>query len=58
MINAFINNEIDEKLYNECLNEFSRFDYCWKLNKILYELKQISIFWYQNLIMILEDLNL
>jgi hypothetical protein len=43
-INAFINNEIDEELYNECSNEFSRLDYCWKLNKALYELKQVSIF--------------
>jgi hypothetical protein len=42
-INAFINNEIDEKLYSEYSNEFSRFDYCWKLNKVLYELKQASI---------------
>jgi hypothetical protein len=42
-VNAFINNEIDEELYNECSNEFSRFDYCWKLNKALYELKQVSI---------------
>jgi hypothetical protein len=57
-VNAFINNEIDEKLYNECSNEFSRFDYCWKLNKILYELKQISILWYRNLITILKDLKL
>ncbi len=57
-INAFINNEIDEELYNECSNEFSRFDYCWKLNKALYELKQISILWYRNLITILKDLRL
>jgi hypothetical protein len=57
-INAFINNEIDEELYNECSNEFSRFDYCWKLNKALYELKQVSIFWYRNLITILKDLKL
>jgi hypothetical protein len=57
-INAFINNEIDEELYSECSNEFSRLDYCWKLNKALYELKQVSIFWYRNLIMILEDLSL
>jgi hypothetical protein len=57
-INAFINNEIDEELYSECLNEFSRFDYCWKLNKVLYELKQISILWYRNLIKILKDLEL
>ncbi len=42
-ISAFINNEIDEELYSECPNEFSRFDYCWKLNKALYELKQVSI---------------
>jgi hypothetical protein len=27
-VSAFINNEIDEKLYNENSNEFSRFDYC------------------------------
>jgi hypothetical protein len=57
-INVFINNEIDEELYNEYSNEFSRLDYCWKLNKALYELKQVSILWYRNLIMILEDLNL
>ncbi len=56
-ISAFINNEIDEKLYNKCSNEFSRFDYCWKLNKALYELKQISILWYRNLITILKDLK-
>jgi hypothetical protein len=57
-ISAFINNEIDEELYSECLNEFSRFDYCWKLNKVLYELKQVSILWYRNLITILKDLEL
>jgi hypothetical protein len=27
-INAFINNEIDEELYNECSNEFFRLDHC------------------------------
>ncbi len=43
VVSVFINNEIDEKLYNESSNEFSRFDYCWKLNKVLYELKQVSI---------------
>jgi hypothetical protein len=42
-INAFINNEINEELYNKCSNEFFRLDYCWKLNKVLYELKQVSI---------------
>ncbi len=57
-INAFINNEIDEELYSECSNEFFRFDYCWKLNKVLYELKQASILWYRNLITILKDLKL
>ncbi len=57
-INAFINNEIDEELYSECLNEFFRLDYCWKLNKVLYELKQASILWYRNLITILKDLEL
>jgi hypothetical protein len=57
-INAFINNEIDEELYSECSNEFSRFDYCWKLNKALYELKQASILWYRNLITTLKDLEL
>ncbi len=58
VVNAFINNEIDEKLYNEKSNEFFRFDYCWRLNKILYELKQVSILWYRNLITILKDLEL
>jgi hypothetical protein len=55
---VFINNEIDEKLYNESSNEFSRLDHCWKLNKALYELKQVSILWYRNLITILKNLNL
>jgi hypothetical protein len=27
-INAFDNNKTDKKLYNECLNEFLRLDYC------------------------------
>jgi hypothetical protein len=36
-INVFINNEINEELYNECSNEFSRFDYCWKLNKASFD---------------------
>jgi hypothetical protein len=57
-INVFINSEIDEELYNECSNEFSRFDHCWKLNKVLYELKQVSILWYRNLIATLKDLKL
>jgi hypothetical protein len=57
-VNAFINNEIDEELYNESSNEFSRFDYCWKLNKTLYELKQVLIFWNRNLITVLKDLEL
>jgi hypothetical protein len=57
-VNAFINSEIDEELYNENSNEFSRFEYCWKLNKALYELKQVSILWYRNLITILKDLEL
>jgi hypothetical protein len=58
VVDAFINNEIDEELYNECSNEFFRFDYCWKLNKALYELKQVWILWYRNLITILKDLEL
>jgi hypothetical protein len=57
-VSAFINNEIEKELYNECSNEFSRFDYCWKLNKVLYELKQASIFWYRNLITTLKNLKL
>jgi hypothetical protein len=57
-ISAFINNEIDEELYSECSNEFSRFDYCCKLNKVLYELKQASILWYRNSITTLKNLNL
>jgi hypothetical protein len=57
-VSAFINSEIDEEWYSESSNEFSRFDYCWKLNKVLYELKQVSILWYRNLITILKDLEL
>jgi hypothetical protein len=36
VVSVFIINEIDEKLYNESSNGFSRFDYCWKLNKALH----------------------
>jgi hypothetical protein len=57
-VNAFINSEINEKLHNECSNKFSRLDYCWKLNKTLYELKQVLILWYRNLITILKNLKL
>jgi hypothetical protein len=57
-INAFINSESDEELYSESSNDFSRLDYCWKLNKALYELKQVSILWYRNLIKTLKDLKL
>ncbi len=57
-ISVFINSEIDEKLYSEDSNEFFRLEYCWKLNKVLYKLKQVSILWYRNLITILKDLEL
>jgi hypothetical protein len=57
-MSAFINNSIDEKIYNECLDDFVKLDYCWKLLKTLYDLKQTSILWYRNLINALEDLRL
>jgi hypothetical protein len=57
-VSAFINNSIDEKIYNECLDDFIKSDFCWKLQKALYDLKQISILWYRNLINVLEDLRL
>ncbi len=57
-MSAFINNSIDEKIYNECFDDFVKFDYCWKLLKTLYNLKQISILWYRNLINVLENLRL
>jgi hypothetical protein len=57
-MSAFINNSIDEKIYNKCLDDFLKFDYCWKLLKTLYDLKQVSILWYRNLINVLEDLKL
>jgi hypothetical protein len=57
-MSAFINNSIDEKIYNECLYDFIKLDYCWKLLKTLYDLKQVSILWYRNLINVLEDLRL
>jgi hypothetical protein len=57
-ISAFINNSIDEKIYSECLDDFFKLDYYWKLLKILYDLKQVSILWYRNLINAFEDLRL
>jgi hypothetical protein len=57
-INVFVNSEIDEKMFSECSKEFVRLEYCWKLNKILYDFKQASILWYSNLIVILKDLDL
>jgi hypothetical protein len=57
-MNAFINNSIDEKIYNECLDDFVKLDYCWKMLKTLYDLKQASILWYWNLINAFEDLKL
>jgi hypothetical protein len=57
-INAFINNSIDEKIYSEYFDDFFKLDYCWKLLKTLYDLKQASILWYRNLINVLEDLKL
>ncbi len=57
-MSAFINNSIDEKIYSECFDDFVKLDYCWKLLKTLYDLKQVSILWYRNLINALEDLRL
>jgi hypothetical protein len=57
-VSAFINSEIDEELYSECPDGFSRPGYCWKLNKALYELKQAPVLWYRNLTTALEDLGL
>jgi hypothetical protein len=57
-VNIFVNNEIDEKMFSECSKRFARLEYCWKLNKILYDLKQVSILWYRNLIVVLKDLDL
>jgi hypothetical protein len=57
-INAFINNSIDEKIYNEYFDNFFKLDYFWKLLKVLYDLKQTSILWYRNLINVFEDLRL
>ncbi len=42
-VSALINNSIDEKIYSECLDDFIKFDFCWKSQKALYDLKQISI---------------
>jgi hypothetical protein len=58
VVSVFVNNEIDEKIFNECSKEFARFESCWKLNKTLYDLKQVSILWYRNLTVILKDLDL
>ncbi len=58
VINTFVNNKIDEEMFSECSKKFARFEYCWKLNKIWYDFKQISILWYWNLIVILKDFNL
>ncbi len=58
VVNAFINNLIDEKTYNECLEDFIILDHCWKLQNVLYDLKQAFIFWYRNFINNWKDLRL
>jgi hypothetical protein len=57
-MSAFINNSIDEKIYKDCLDDFVKLDSCWKLLKTLYDLKQVSILWYRNLINAFEDLRI
>jgi uncharacterized membrane protein (DUF485 family) len=57
-VNAFINSKIDEEIFIECLEKFLKFKYCWKLKKALYDLKQSSILWYRELIMILKKMRM
>ncbi len=57
-VNAFINSSIDEKLYSECPKEFIKPEYCWKLKKALYELKQAPILWYRIFTNALKELRL
>ncbi len=42
-VNAFINSKIDEEIFIECLENFFKFEYYWKLKKAFYDLKQSSI---------------
>ncbi len=58
VVNAFINNFINEETYNEYFEDFIVFDHCWKLQKTLYDLKQVFILWYRNFINDLKDLEL
>jgi hypothetical protein len=57
-VNAFINNFIDEKTFNECFEDFTVFDHFWKLQKALYNLRQVSILWYENFTNDLKNLEL
>ncbi len=57
-INAFINNNLDDEIYTKCIDEFDQSEFCWKLQRALYELKQISVLWYRELIIALKELEM
>jgi hypothetical protein len=57
-VNAFINNKIDEEIFIECFENFFKLEYCWKLKKAFYDLKQSSILWYRELIKILKKMKM
>ena len=57
-INVFINSKLDEEILCKCFEKFRQSNKCWKLFRILYDLKQTSMLWYKKFISILKNLSL
>ena len=57
-VNAFINSPLDEEIFCECPDGFTRPGRCWRLRKALYGLKQAPLLWYRALTLKLEELGL